>query len=164
FIKMPAVTFRRKALLSTSLFDETWPSGNDWKLLIEFSRKYRFGYRDRTLAVVRVQADATHWRHMVRDKMLTIQMLMGEIRESSGDKETIASARWGISNLSKHLSWYYLGQRRRGAAARALFQGFGYTRDFGLLTRGLVALLPTSIRVGAKRLLRRDVQSMPTDL
>lgn len=164
FIKPTALTFRREALLKTSLFDESWPSGNDWKLLLEFSKTFRFGYIDRPLAVLRIQGDATHWRHMVRDKMLTIEMLRNEMRGSREDKAAVNSACWGISNLSKHLSWYYLGQRQRGAAARALFQGFGYTHDFGLLARAFIALLPGRVRTGAKRLLHRDTDSMPTDL
>jgi len=164
FIKPSAMTIRRDVLLKTNLFDERWPSGNDWKLFLEISRSFRFGYIDRPLAVLRVQGDAIHWRHMVRDKMLTIEMLRNEIRTSSADKAAVKSARWGISNMSKHLSWYYLGRRQRGAAARALFQGFGYTYDFGLLTRGIAALLPASIRMGAKRLLRRNTHPMPTDL
>ncbi|HEV2314375.1 MAG TPA: glycosyltransferase family 2 protein [Candidatus Acidoferrales bacterium] len=163
FVKTIALTFRKEALLKTNLFDESWPSGNDWKLLLEFSKTFRFGYIDWPLAVIRVQGDATHWRHMVRDKMLTIEMLRNEIKTSPDDKAAVKSAQWGISNLSKHLSWYYLGQRRRGAAARALFQGFGYTHDFGLLTRAFIALLPQPMRIGAKRLLHRNIESMPTD-
>ncbi len=155
FIKPSAMTIRRNVLLKTNLFDESWPSGNDWKLLLEFSRSYRYGYIDRPLAVLRVQSDATHWRHLVRDKTLTIQMLLNEMRTSSADASAVKSARWGISNLAKQLGWYYLGHGQRVAAAKAFFEGYRNSGDMGLLIRGAAALLPKSLRSGAKRILGR---------
>jgi glycosyltransferase involved in cell wall biosynthesis len=162
FIKPTALTFRREALLKTNLFDESWPSGNDWKLLLEFSKTFRFGYIDRPLAVLRVQEDATHWRHVVRDKTLTMEMLRGEAKSDPDDKEAVEAARWGISNMSQHLSWHYLGHGQRKEAARALLHGFRETHNFGLLARAILALFPSSIRGEVQRL-RRSHQSTRTE-
>jgi|SRR5579875_143108 len=162
FIKPSSTTFRRGSLLKTNLFDESWPSGNDWKLLLEFSRSFRYGYINRKLAVLRVQNDATHWRHLVRDKTLTTQMLIDEIKAASGDHEAIESVRWGISNLAKQLSWYYLGQGQRTAAAKALFRGFRNAKNPGLLVRSAAALLPGSIRSRTKQLLGRKDEPVLT--
>ncbi|MHB8539533.1 MAG: glycosyltransferase family 2 protein [Candidatus Acidiferrales bacterium] len=155
FIKMVALTFRREELLNTHLFDESWPSGSDWKLLLEFSKTFRFGYIDQPLAIIRVQEDAAHRRHLVRDKMLTIEMLADEMHRQPSDNEVIHSARWGISNMSQHLSWHYLRQGQPREAAKALRDGFRKTHNFGLLARAVFALFPTSVRGEVNRRLRR---------
>jgi len=155
FIKPTAVTFRREALLRTPLFAVGWPSGDDWKLLLDFSRSFRYGYIDRPLAVLRVQSDSIHWLAFERDKALITQMLLDEIKAVSRDKEAVKAARWGISNLAKQLGWYYLGHGQRLAAAKAFFAGYRNSRDLGLLIRGAAALLPKSLRSGAKRILGR---------
>jgi len=155
FIKMIALTFRREALLKTNLFDESWPSGSDWKFLLEFSRSFRFGYIDQPLAVIRVQEDATHWKHLVKDKTLTIEMLANEMHKQRADSEVVRSARWGISNMSQHLSWHYVRQGQPREAAKALRDGFRETHNFGLLARAVFALFPTSVREEVNRRLRR---------
>jgi glycosyltransferase involved in cell wall biosynthesis len=146
-IKIPTLTIRRTSALSTSLFDESWPSGNDWKFLLEFSHLFRFGYIDRVQAVVRVQDDATHRIHFARDKMLLIELLNAEMNRLSDDHEAVESARWGVSDLTKHLSWCYLEKGQRLRAAAALLRGFRYTFNAGLLSRALAAvLLPDRFR------------------
>jgi len=160
FIKPTAVTYRKEALLKTSLFDESRPSGSDWKILLEFSKSFRYGYIDKPLAVLRVQTDATHRKNLVRDKTRTIEMLRGEARMSPDDKEVIRAARWGISNMTLHLSWHYLREGQRKEAAQALFRGFRQTHNFGLLTRAVFAIFPSSIRGGINRCLRRNVPCM----
>jgi glycosyltransferase involved in cell wall biosynthesis len=153
-IKIPTLTIRRSNALLTPLFDESWPSGNDWKFLLGFSRQFQFGYIDRPLSVVRIQLDATHRKHFARDKVLIIDMLRSEINRLTGDREAIDAANWGISHLTKHLSWYYLEQGERRQAAAALLRGFAYTSNPGLLARALAAaLLPNRIRAGIKSLL-----------
>ncbi|MHB8754243.1 MAG: glycosyltransferase family 2 protein [Candidatus Acidiferrales bacterium] len=155
FIKTAALTFRREELLKTNLFDESWPSGSDWKLLLEFSKSFRFGYIDQPLAVIRIQDDATHWKHLVKDKTLTIEMLANEMHKQRADSEVVRSARWGISNMSQHLSWHYVRQRQPRKAARALRDGFRETHNIGLLARAVFALFPTSIRGEVNRRLGR---------
>jgi glycosyltransferase involved in cell wall biosynthesis len=163
FIKPTALTFRKEALLTTNLFDESRPCGSDWKLLLEFSKTFRFGYIDRPLAVLRVQMDAIHRRNLVRDKMLTIEMLRDEVRRTPEDNEVVEAARWGISNMSQHLSWHYLAQGQRKEAAKALLHGFRETHNFGLLARAAFALFPSSIRGPINRRLRRNIQSTRTE-
>jgi glycosyltransferase involved in cell wall biosynthesis len=153
-IKIPALTIRRTSALSTPLFDESWPSGNDWKFLLDFSRQFRFGYIDRALAVIRVQGDAIHRLHFARDKMLLIEMLSAEMNRLSDDREAVEAARWGISHLTKHLSWYYLEKGEHLRAAATLLRGFRHTFDVGLLSRALAAtLLPDRLRGKVRGLL-----------
>ncbi|MHB8753585.1 MAG: glycosyltransferase, partial [Candidatus Acidiferrales bacterium] len=160
FIKPTAVTYRREALLKTSLFDESLPSGSDWKILLEFSKSFRYGYIDKPLAVLRVQRDATHRRNFVRDKTGTIKMLREEARMAPDDKEVAEAARWGISNMTLHLSWHYLREGQRKQAAKALLRGFGYTHNFGFLARAVFAVFPNSVRNRVNRGLRRTVPSI----
>jgi len=146
-IKPTALTIRRTSALSTPLFDESWPSGNDWKFLLDFSRQFRFGYIDRALAVLRIQDDATHRVHRVGDLTRIIEMLRTEIDRLSDDREVVEAAHWGISDLTKHLSWYYLEKGEHLRATAALLRGFRYTFDAGLLPRALAAtLLPDRFR------------------
>ncbi|MHB8539386.1 MAG: glycosyltransferase family 2 protein [Candidatus Acidiferrales bacterium] len=158
FIKPTAVTYRKEALLKTSLFDESLPSGSDWKILLEFSKSFRYGYIDKPLAVLRVQTDATHRRNLVRDKTFTIGMLRAEAKMTPHDKEVVEAARWGMSNMTLHLSWHYLREGQRKEAAKALLRGFQQTHNFGLLARAVFAVFPNSVRSGVNRGLHATCQ------
>lgn len=153
-IKPTALTIRRTSALSTPLFDESWPSGNDWKFLLDFSRQFRFGYIDRPLAVLRVQDDATHRLHRASDLARIIEMLRAEMNPLSADREVVEAAHWGISDLTKHLSWYYLEKGQHLRATAALLRGFRYTFDASLLPRALAAtFLPQRFRGRVRRFL-----------
>ena len=155
-IKMPAFTLRREALTKVGNFDESWPSGNDWDFLLRLSKFARFGYIDRPLAVIRVQDDATHRIHVVRDHMLLLDLLRREREGLGEDSEARAAVRRGITNLTKHLAWHYLGSGQRSEAARTFIQGFAETGDWGLLPRAVGAYFPMGIRSWTKRLLGRQ--------
>ena len=81
-VKIPAFTFRRTVLEDVGYLNESWPSGSDWDFLLRFSKRHRFGYIDDPLAVVRLQADATHRVHAVADKSCILGMLREEFRRA----------------------------------------------------------------------------------
>lgn len=154
-IKPTALTLRREAVENIGKFDESRPAGSDWEFLIRFARKWRFGYIDRPLAVLRVLEDATHRLHAERDKLMMIGLLRSERERLKHDPEALAAIRWGIADLTKHLAWHYLALGRKRDAARALIRGFWETHYGGLLLRAIAACLPQNVRFRLKQTLRR---------
>ena len=153
-IKPTALTMRRKAVDQVGHFDESWPSGSDWEFLLRFSRVFRFGYIDQRLAVLRVQEDATHRVHGMTDKPLMLNLLQTEMRRVRNDGEAVVAARWGFSDLTKHLAWGYLANDQKWSAAKTFLRGFRQTGEVGLLLRALLAYLPKNLRVAVKRAVR----------
>lgn len=154
-IKPTALTLRKAALEKAGNFNETWPSGSDWEFLLRFSRVFRFGYIDQPTAVLRVQGDATHRISGIRAKPKLLDLLQAEMYRMRNDEEAVAAARWGYSDLTKHLSWAYLALGQKSTAAKTLVRGFQQTGEVGLLLRALLAIFPRNLRVTSKRLIGR---------
>jgi len=150
-IKPTALTMRRCAIAQVGYFEESWPSGSDWEFLIRFSRILRFGYIDQCLACLRVQTDATHRMHAVKDKSMILDLLKSLMIQNRHDPEARDAAKWGYTDITKHLAWTHLANGHRWSSARSLAYGSLQTGDLALLTRSLFALLPEHLRVAMKR-------------
>ena len=122
-VKIPAFTFRRTVLEDVGYLNESWPSGSDWDFLLRFSKRHRFGYIDDPLAVVRLQADATHRVHAVADKSCILGMLREEFRRAP-DSAVRRVAKTGYRDTVRHLSWEYLQRGQKLNASVALARGF----------------------------------------
>jgi len=139
-VKPSALVLRRKALdLLGPLFIESWLSGSDWELLLRFSKCFRFGYIDEPLAVLRVQADATHLIHAIADKTCIRGMLREEFRHAE-DTAIRGAAKTGYRDIVRHLSWEYLRRGQKLNASVVLARGFLTTWQAGLLARSVFAL------------------------
>lgn len=150
-VKPTTLTIRREVLGEVGFFNESWPSGSDWEFLLRFSRLYRFGYIDRCLGTLRVQSDATHRIHAVTDKSLMLSLLRGYMVDSGSDREVFEAAKWGYTDIAKHLAWKYLDNGQNFAAARTLAKACWITGDAGMLARSLFSLLPQGFRAGARK-------------
>lgn len=140
-VKPSSFVVRRKALSSLgTLFNESWPSGSDWEIFLRFSKRSRFGYIDRPLATLRLQADAAHNVHAVADKSCILGMLREEFRHAE-DPAARRAARTGYRDTVRHLSWAYLRRGEKANASLALARGFVATRQIGLLARSAFALV-----------------------
>lgn len=155
-IKPTALTIRREAVEEIGHFNESWPSGSDWEFLLRFSRVFRFGYIDQRLAVLRVQGDATHRVYGTKEKPMLLSLLQREMRRVRNDDEALAAARWGYSDLTKHLAWAYLANGQKWMAAKTFVQGFQQTGEVGLFLRAVSAYFPKNLRVAIKRVSKRS--------
>lgn len=145
-IKPTTLTVRREALLQTGFFNESWPSGSDWELLLRFARFYRFGYLDERLGTIRVQSDATHRAYAVADNSLMLKLLESYMRDAGDDLEMANAARCGYTDVAKHLAWAYLNGGCEMAAARTLGRAAWAVKDARLLARSVFSLLPAPLR------------------
>jgi len=139
-VKPSALVVRKAALCAIEPFNESWPSGSDWELLLRFSKRFRFGYIDEPLAVLRVQSDATHRLYAVADKSNVLKMLRAEAAIAP-DREVRHAALAGCWETARQLSWEYLKRGKRLNAAAALVRGFFITGSCGLLARAAFALV-----------------------
>lgn len=152
-VKPSTLTLRRRALEEVGYFNEDWPSGSDWEFLLRFARRFRFGYVDTPMTVMRVQTDATHRRHLERDHALILELLRAEAGRLRriGDFESYRAACRGLSEMTKHLAWYYEEQGRRSKAASTFTRGFLWSRDSGLILRAFGVFVPQSLRSRLRR-------------
>ncbi|HVB56065.1 MAG TPA: glycosyltransferase family 2 protein [Candidatus Acidoferrales bacterium] len=148
-VKPTAFVIRHTALNALgSFFDESWPAGfSDWEFLLRFSKRFRFGYIDKPLAVLRVQSDATHRLRAVADKTSVLKMLRAEAT-AAPDSEVRRAANAGYRDTVRHLSWEYLRRGQRLNAATALARGFLNSGDLGLLSRAAFALVRPKFHSG----------------
>jgi glycosyltransferase involved in cell wall biosynthesis len=144
-IKPSALMIRRSAAETLEPFNESWPSGSDWDFLLRFSKHFRFGYIDETLALLRVQADATHRVHAIADKTNVLKMLRAEAHDAP-DSAVRQAANTGYRDVVRHLSWEYLRRGQRLNATAALARGFIRTGDLGLLSRAAFAVVRAPFR------------------
>jgi hypothetical protein len=142
---------RREAVEKVGDFDESSASGQDWDLLLRFSRTCRFGYIDRALTVLRVLEDATHRVYLEKDKLFMLGVLRREARDFNRDPAVLAAARRGMAGLTKELAWFYMAAGRKSDAIDALVHGFRESHDAGLLLRAMALVLPVHVSEKMKR-------------
>ncbi|MBI2216265.1 MAG: glycosyltransferase [Candidatus Rokubacteria bacterium] len=150
-----AFTIRTSAFDVVGSFMESWRSFSDWEFLVRFARRFRFGYIDRPVAIVRISSDSIHRVHAVFGRTAMLRLLHRERLRHAEDPEAAAAARRGIIRLRRHLGWSYARQGLWGRAAFVFLTGFIETGDAGLFLRALGALGPRGLREGARALLRR---------
>jgi glycosyltransferase involved in cell wall biosynthesis len=149
-IKPTAMLVKREMFLREGTFDELWPSGTDWDLLIRFSRSAGFGYIDLPLVIQRRGADATHQKFREQDKLFLLNVFMTEKRRLKGDREALAVVNRGISDHCSNLAWNYLRSGRRKKSASIYLKGFKETREYMMLLRAASVFMPFSLRNALK--------------
>lgn len=145
-IKPSAFTVRRKAFEAVGGFDETWTVSEDWEFFLRLADRYRVGFLDRRLAVLRVSADSLHRIHNERCLRAMLRLFSQSAPRYRRDPEMRRAIRSGISHCTTHLGWYYLDHDRQRAAVLTYLRGAIHSQDPRLLARAMVAALPSRLR------------------
>lgn len=145
-VKPSALLVRRDIFDRFGCFDEAWPSGTDWDILLRFSRSVRFGYIDLPLVVQRRTSDATHELFREEDQLFLLDVFLKEKSGLRNDPEALSAVNRAISTRCKNLGHYYVesGQLKKSLAAYG--RGYDETRDPTLILRALYGCLPTPLR------------------
>ena len=122
-VKPSAALIRREKLDQVGGFDEAWPSGTDWDLLLRLSKVSCFGYIDRALAVQRRTSDATHWKFREKDKLFLLEIFLKEKAMLTIDSEALRHINRGIYTHYNSLAWTYLQTGRAKEALETYFRG-----------------------------------------
>jgi hypothetical protein len=154
-IKPSALIVKREALERSGLFDEAWPSGTDWDLLLRLSRSACFGYLNRPLVIQRRTADATHQKFQEQDKQFLLNVFLAEKRKLRKDHEALRAVNRGISSHCSNLGFLYLHSRRRRKSAAVYFRGFLETHEPMMLLRAASVLLPSGFRDALRNVIHR---------
>jgi len=167
-VKPTAMVVRRHLLQSAQPFNERWPSGTDWDLVLRLSRVASFGYIDASLAVQRRTADATHQKFREQDKRFLLSIFLKEKSTIRNDREAMQAVNRGISNHYNSLAWIYRESGQRRKAWKTYAEGFKETLQWMMLVRLLSVVLPLNIEHVFKRAISRgrgrDGKGAPSDL
>lgn len=144
-IKIQATTFRRKALVDWK-FHEAWRSGEDWELLLRFTRSHQLGFIDRRLVVQRAMPDSTFARYRKVDAQFLTRMFIREKKNLRGDSEATRVVTRIIASKSNTLGYLCRDDGELISAAKAYFTGFCESGDFRLLARIGTLAFPSSVR------------------
>jgi len=145
-IKPSALVARRELFERLGGFDETWPSGTDWDLLLRFSRSTSFGYIDSPLVVQRRTRDATHQLFFEQDKLFLLEVFIKEKATVLNDHEALRAINRGISNHCRNLGHYYLHSGARKNSIVTYLRGFRETRDPMMIARAVAASMSVGLR------------------
>ena len=160
-IKPSALVLRRELCLQSGLFNESWPSGTDWDLLLRLSHLSSFGYINLPLAIQKWSPDATHRIHWEQDKIFLLGLFLEEKRklETASDKEGLGAVNRGLLIHYSNLAYVYLYSRRRRMSISTYLKGYRETKDFSMLRGAASALLPIQSRDAVKKVYRRVVRT-----
>ena len=145
-IKPSALVVRKEIFERAGTFDEAWPSGTDWELLLRFSRCGQFGYINKVLVVQRRTKDATHQLFVEKDKLFLVKVFSIEKSKLRGDREALAAVNRGLSSHCSNLGWNYLHSGQRKRSVGAYLRGFKETHDVMMLARAASVCLPMGFR------------------
>jgi glycosyltransferase involved in cell wall biosynthesis len=145
-IKPTAVLVRRTMFDSVGLFDESFPSGTDWELLLRLSRLASFGYIDQVLATQRRTLDATHQMFREKDKLFLLKIFLKEKTSLIDDREALRGINSGICSHYNSLAWTYLNSGREKEALSVYFIGFKETLQPRLLRKFASAVLRIALQ------------------
>ena len=151
-IKPTAVLIRRYVFDNVGGYDESWVSGEDWELYLRISKCYRFGYKNRKLATMRVYDDSTLSKNQEQDKISLIQLETKEKRTVREDPEALRAVNRAISRHHKDLGWIYLHSGRRMKSISTYARGFAETGHLHLALRAALALVPLFLRTRFRRI------------
>lgn len=154
-IKPTAFVVKRGVLGRAGLFDEAWPSGTDWDLLIRMSRVACFGYIHLPLVVQRRTGDATHQKFREQDKLFLLNVFMKEKKGLRNDLEARRAIDRGILGHCNNLGYHYLSTAQRMRALGVYLRGFREARDPKMLARALAVLMPSRTRRFIKGIARK---------
>lgn len=142
-IKSIAFSIRKSTLAELGGFDPAWRVSEDWELLLRYAKDNPIGYLAQQLAVARHSGDSLHME--VGAPAQSLALLRREYRRiAPTDREALRSVRKGLALQARHVAWdeQRVGRRRRAVAT--LLTGCVRSRDVRLLSRALLACLPSS--------------------
>jgi glycosyltransferase involved in cell wall biosynthesis len=145
-IKPTGVLIRRYVLDTVRGYDESWVSGEDWELYLRISKRYRFGYKNRKLATMRVYDDSTLSKNQEQDKISLLQLEVREKKAVRRDSEALRALNRAISQHHKDLGWIYLHSGRRMKSISTYARGFAETGHLHLALWAALALMPLFLR------------------
>ena len=154
-VKPTAALVRRELYARAGLFDEAWPSGTDWDLVLRFSRCASFGYIDKPLSTQTRTSDATHQKYLEQDKIFLLDVFTREKLQLGDDSEALRAVNRGIRNHCDNLAFHYLNSGKRGKSITTYLRGYKETHDLGMLLRAGAALMPLQIRDSLKALINK---------
>jgi glycosyltransferase involved in cell wall biosynthesis len=134
-IKPSALVIRKQILDDVGGFDEGWPSGTDWDLLLRCAGTVRFGYVDAPLVVQRRTGDATHRQFREQDKLFLLSIFLKQKLALEHDHVALRAVNRGICKHYDSLAWIYLESGRGRGALLTYWQGFKEVRKLRLLTK-----------------------------
>ncbi len=140
-IKPSAAVIRREVLDQVGGFDEAWPSGTDWDLLLRLSKVSCFGYVDRALVIQRRTPDATFQKFKLQDKIFLLEVFRKEKAILTNDTEALRSINRGIYQHYSSLAWTYLQAGRSKEALSTYYRGLIETRRTVILRELVGAIL-----------------------
>jgi glycosyltransferase involved in cell wall biosynthesis len=145
-VKPTAAVIRRELFAKAGNFDEAWPSGTDWELLLRFSNCASFGYINLPLATQRRTPDATHQKFVEKDKQFLLSVFLKEKAKLRNDPEALVAVNRGISSHYRNLAGNYLHSGQRRKSVGVCLKGFKETGEPMMLVRAASALMPMGVR------------------
>jgi glycosyltransferase involved in cell wall biosynthesis len=154
-IKPSALVVKKSLFERVGGFNESWPSGTDWELLLRLARFAQFGFIDHPLVIQRRTADATHQIFREQDQLFLLSVFSREKSLLGDDREAVSAVNRGILNLCNNLGFHYLLCGRKIKSMTTYLWGFKETRDIMLLFRAAGAVAPSQIRSSVRKALAR---------
>jgi glycosyltransferase involved in cell wall biosynthesis len=145
-IKPSALVFKRDLYVRYGGFDETWPSGTDWDMLLRFSRHTQFGYLNEVLVTQGRTPDATHQIFREQDQLFLLEVFHREKNILLDDRAALSVLNRGVYQLYKNLGYHYAHSGQRTKAIGIYLKGFRETGRLGLALRAVYSGLPNWIR------------------
>jgi glycosyltransferase involved in cell wall biosynthesis len=154
-VKPSALVFKSDLVTQYGGFNEEWPSGTDWDLLLRFSRSCTFGYIDARLVTQRRTSDATHQKFREQDQLFLLNVFLNERKRLLNDKEALILVNRSICSRYNDLGSIFLHSGRQKESIVAYLRGFKENYDFLMIVRAIYACLPPTLRSVITQRLRR---------
>jgi glycosyltransferase involved in cell wall biosynthesis len=154
-IKPSALVVKKSLFEKFGGFNESWPCGTDWDLLLRFARLAQFGFIDHPLVIQRRTPDATHQVFREQDQLFLLSVFSREKALLRDDREAVSAVNRGILSGCNNLGFHYLISGRKIKSIMTYLWGFKETRDIMLLFRAAGAVAPIRIRSSVRKALAR---------
>jgi glycosyltransferase involved in cell wall biosynthesis len=145
-IKPSALIVRRELYERFGGFDEAWPSGTDWDILLRFSREARFGYIHQPLVIQRRTSDATHELFREKDQLFLLDVFQREKACLQNDREALSAVNRAISTRCRNLGHDYARSGQLKNSFAIYRRGYEDTGDPALLLRAFSLCLPAPLK------------------
>jgi glycosyltransferase involved in cell wall biosynthesis len=153
-VKPSALVFKKDLYTKFGGFNEKWPSGTDWDLILRFSRSACFGYINQPLVIQRRTPDPTHQIFKESDKLFLISVFTHEKAMLHGDREALGAVNRGLLFNYNDLGHHYRESGERTKAIATYLKGFKETREPALALRAAYSCLPRTMMNFARRAIR----------
>jgi glycosyltransferase involved in cell wall biosynthesis len=162
-IKIQATTFRREVLDSSWKFDETWRSGEDWELLLRFTRAHCLGFIDRPLVFQRYVQDSTFYQYQKADARSLLGLFIREKSFVRGDKDALRALKKAITGYAQWLGNRCREDKEFVESAKVFLTAFRETRNPWFLAKTAAIAIPEGFRPWVKGFMRpEEIESEST--